>query len=80
MSFSWDFLICIKFCALRAVGLYIKFHDLQCLPVYGDCSPLVLPFKRNLEFDSLNRIGNWFNYLLLVLLRHIRSKIYRRKL
>ena len=40
---SWDFLICIKFCETVessslpwAVGLYTKFVDPQCLPVYGN--------------------------------------------
>ena len=47
MSYSWAFLICIKFCKtiessslLCAVGLYIK----RCLPVMETCFPFVLPF------------------------------------
>ena len=77
MIYSWDFLICINVCETKssspvcAVGLYIKCLAPQCLPVLL----FLLSFYRlsNLEFDSLIRLENWFNCLLLIM--HIRSKI-----
>ena len=84
MSYSWNLLICIKFCKttgssslLCAFGLHKKCFNPQCSPVYGNLI-VVLSFYclSNVKFSSLIRLGNWFNCLLLLM--HICSKIQSR--
>ena len=76
MSYSRDFLICIKVCSLRGSFFYrdwfLGSRSAMFASNYGTGSPSFYCLS-NLEFDSLIRLGNWFNCLLLLM--YIRSKI-----
>ena len=77
MSYIWDFLICIKkknppACFAQSVvykvsrsAMFTSNYELTDSPSFYCLSIL--------EFDSLIRLGNWFNCLLLLM--HIRLKI-----
>ena len=57
------------------VGLYIKYLDPQCLLVITE-----LVLLKNLEFDSLIRLGNWFDCLLLLMqIRPKRAELRKQR-
>ena len=87
MSYSWDFLIGINFCAtvvivlnppacfVRLVCIYCKVSESAILMFtsnYGTSSPSFYCLS-NLEFNSLIHLGNLFNCLQLLM--YIHSKI-----
>ena len=83
VSYNWDFLICIRFCAtmvillnpfpaLRGWFVYKLSRSAMFTCNYGTGSRSFYCLS-NLEFDFFIRLGNWFNCLLLVM--HLRSTV-----
>ena len=80
MSYSRDFLICIKFCETVVIVLDFQpalrgwfLYEVSRSAMFTSLPKLVFHSFYNLDFNSLIRLGNWFNCLLLLM--QIRSKI-----